>query len=215
MSTPRPSDRWVTPGVIIVAIIVTGVVILSVAGGVVYLTAVGRDAGPVIQLVAQVATGIGAMGSLVLQLAGRKTAAKTERNTGAVAAAVLPPGRRPWEARRTDTAELPEALRGLFPANSTAVAIAPRARAGAVPCEQRTAAAVRRRGVGPAQDLNTSPASAAAVLRRYGTPPTGPAVPCGGRCGSVPTDRPRSPRTLRMHTERCHPSRWRSRLTTQ
>jgi len=106
----RQSDRWVTPGVIVAAILVAGVIVLAVSAGVVYLTAIGRDPGPILQLVTQLVAAVGAMGSLVLQLVGRKTAAKTERNTGVLAtevARVLPR----VDVRRTDTQELPEQLR--------------------------------------------------------------------------------------------------------
>lgn len=92
-----------TPAVIVAGIIVAGLVVLAVSGGVVYLTAIGRDPGPVLQLVTQLVAAVGAVGSLVLQLVGRRTASKTERNTGAVVAALVKPEQRPWAASRTDT----------------------------------------------------------------------------------------------------------------
>lgn len=94
MAASRNSDRWITPGVIIAALIVGGVVIGMVAASVTYLAAQGLDPDPMIRLVAQVATSVGALGTLILQLAGRATAAKTERNTGTLANVVadaIPP----------------------------------------------------------------------------------------------------------------------------
>lgn len=82
MSRERKSDRWITPGVIIAAILVAGLVACVVAGGVTYLAARGVDPDPMLQLTAQVVTSLGVVGNVVLQLAGRSTAAKTERNTG-------------------------------------------------------------------------------------------------------------------------------------
>lgn len=88
MARERKSDRWITPGVIIAAILVAGLVACVVAAGVTYLAARGIDPAPMLQLTAQVATSVGVVGNLVLQLAGRSTAAKTERNTGVLATVV-------------------------------------------------------------------------------------------------------------------------------
>jgi hypothetical protein len=88
MAATRNSDRWITPGVIIAAILTIGVLVAIVAGGVTYLTAMGKDPDPMLRLVAQVATAAGSLGTLLLQLFGRVTLAKTERNTGILAGAV-------------------------------------------------------------------------------------------------------------------------------
>ena len=82
----RKSDRYVTPGVIMVALFVAGVVLVVVAGAVAYLTARGIDPDPMLKLVATVGGGIFSLGTFVLQLVNRPTAAKTERNTGVLAA---------------------------------------------------------------------------------------------------------------------------------
>lgn len=106
----RESDRWVTPAVVVAGIVAAVVVVLAVGGGVVYLTAIGRDPGPLVQLVASLVAAVGANLAVVLQLVGRKTAAKTERNTGVLAAEVSKALPR-VDTRRTDTQEMPEAWR--------------------------------------------------------------------------------------------------------
>jgi hypothetical protein len=91
----RSSDRWVTPGVVIATVLMAGLLLSVIAAGVAYLAARGVDPDPMLQLVAQITTAVGALGTLVLQLANRATVAKTERNTGqlvsVVADAVAPP----------------------------------------------------------------------------------------------------------------------------
>jgi hypothetical protein len=82
----RKSDRYVTPGVIIAALIVAGIVLIVVAGSVAYLTSRGIDPDPMLKLVATVFTGLLSLGTFVLQLVHRPTAAKTERNTGVLTA---------------------------------------------------------------------------------------------------------------------------------
>jgi hypothetical protein len=82
----RKSDRYVTPGVIIAALIVAGFVLVVVAGSVAYLTSRGIDPDPMLKLVATVFTGLLSLGTFVLQLVHRPTAAKTERNTGVLTA---------------------------------------------------------------------------------------------------------------------------------
>jgi hypothetical protein len=84
----RTSDRWVTPAVVVTALLCGTLVVLSVAGCVTYLTARGIDPDPMLRLVAQVATGLGSLGTLVLQLVTRRTTSKVERNTGVLATAV-------------------------------------------------------------------------------------------------------------------------------
>lgn len=82
----RKSDRYVTPGVIIAALIVAGFVLIVVAGSVAYLTSRGIDPDPMLKLVATVGGGLFSLGTFVLQLVNRPTAAKTERNTGVLTA---------------------------------------------------------------------------------------------------------------------------------
>jgi hypothetical protein len=84
----RKSDRYVTPGVIMVALFVGGVVLVVVAGSVAYLTARGIDPDPMIKLVATVGGLLASLGTFVLQLVNRPTQAKTERNTGVLTAHV-------------------------------------------------------------------------------------------------------------------------------
>jgi hypothetical protein len=82
------SDRWVTPGVICTALLVGGAVVASVVGSVAYLTARGIDPDPLLKLAATLVGAVGSVGTFVLQLAQRTTAAKTERNTGVLVGAV-------------------------------------------------------------------------------------------------------------------------------
>lgn len=81
-AVPYKSDRWFTPGVLIAAIVVGGVVVAVVAASVTYLTAQGIDPDPMLKLVANVGTGLFALLNLVLTMGMRTTATKTERNTG-------------------------------------------------------------------------------------------------------------------------------------
>lgn len=82
----RDSDRWVTPTVVVAGLMVAGVIVLATIGAVTYLSAIGRDPDPMLKLVAQVATAVGSLGTLLLQVTGRQTVAKVERNTGVLAA---------------------------------------------------------------------------------------------------------------------------------
>jgi len=82
----RKSDRYVTPGVIMVALFIAGFLLAVVAGSVAYLTARGIDPDPMIKLVTTVGGALFSLGTFVLQLVNRPTAAKTERNTGVLAA---------------------------------------------------------------------------------------------------------------------------------
>ena len=84
----RKSDRYVTPGVIMVALFIAGFLLAVVAGSVAYLTARGIDPDPMIKLVTTVGGALFSLGTFVLQLVNRPTAAKTERNTGVLASAV-------------------------------------------------------------------------------------------------------------------------------
>lgn len=81
----RNSDRWVTPGVVITALLGVVVCLLATIAAVTWLTARGLDPSPMLKLVAQVGSGLAGLLSLVLQLAQRRTVAKTEANTGLLA----------------------------------------------------------------------------------------------------------------------------------
>lgn len=84
----RSSDRWVTPGVVCTFVVVAGglVALLIVVVG--YLQARGVDPDPMIRLVGEIVTAVGALGTLLLQLVGRRTTTKVERNTGVLATEV-------------------------------------------------------------------------------------------------------------------------------
>jgi len=79
VSTHRSSDRWVTPGVIVAALLV---------GALVVLAARGINPDPMLRVVSDIATAVGAIGTLLLQLVGRRTVTKIERNTGLLPARV-------------------------------------------------------------------------------------------------------------------------------
>jgi hypothetical protein len=104
----RKSDRWITPGVVIAAIIGVTFVLTVLAASVAYLTARGIDPDPMVKLVATVAAAAGSLGTFVMQLVNRSTTTKVERNTGmlpaaitnAVAAAVPPPPPVPGDMTR-------------------------------------------------------------------------------------------------------------------
>lgn len=82
---PRNSDRWVTPAVVVWGMVLGTIVVLATVAAVTWLTYLGRDPGPMLDLVAKVVTAIGTLGTLGLQLANRATVTKVERNTGALA----------------------------------------------------------------------------------------------------------------------------------
>lgn len=119
----RDSDRWITPGVIMILILTAGGIVLAVFGAVTYLTVRGYDAAPVVELVGTlVAAGTGVV-TLLLQLIQRRGVAKVERNTGVMASEqsalveALQPGRHAYP----DTMYQPPALppvpeRGTAPA---------------------------------------------------------------------------------------------------
>lgn len=86
----RQSDRWVTPGVIITGLLVATVVVLAIIGAITYLAAIGRDPGPMLDLVTKVVTAVGSLGALGLQLANRATVTKVERNTAPLAPGGVP-----------------------------------------------------------------------------------------------------------------------------
>ena len=84
----RDSDRWITPRVIAWALFLVTVLLLAVVASITYLTARGLDPDPMVELVAKVATAVGSLGTLALQLVSRSTTAKVERNTGVLATKV-------------------------------------------------------------------------------------------------------------------------------
>ncbi len=81
----RKSDRWITPGVLIAALIVTAVLVAVLAGYCAWLMSRGIDPAPLVDLVTKIGTATAALGTLLLQLFGRTTQAKVERNTGVLA----------------------------------------------------------------------------------------------------------------------------------
>jgi hypothetical protein len=85
---PYKSDRWITPGVVISGLVTAGVLVLATIASVTYLTDRGLDAEPMLKLVGVAMTAASSLGSLLLQLANRRTVTKTERNTGVLASAV-------------------------------------------------------------------------------------------------------------------------------
>lgn len=84
----RNSDRWVTPAVLVAGLVCCTVAVLGIAACVTYLADRGIDPDPMLRLVAEVGGAASGALSLVLQLANRRTTAKTERNTGVLANAV-------------------------------------------------------------------------------------------------------------------------------
>jgi len=78
----RSSDRWVTPGVVMVFLVVAATVVIAVFGAVTYLTVRGYDPAPVVDLVATLVAAAGSLMTAVLTLMSRKTTSKVERNTG-------------------------------------------------------------------------------------------------------------------------------------
>lgn len=84
MTSPdiRASDRWVTPAVIVAALLVVGVVLIALIGVTAWLTREGVDVDPMLQLMREWVTTVSAIGALALQLANRSSVTRTERNTG-------------------------------------------------------------------------------------------------------------------------------------
>ena len=83
---PYRSDRWVTPGVVIVGIIVLGGVLALTITATAYLSLRRIDPDPMIRLVMDVAGNASAFLVLLLTLVKRKTETKVERNTGTLGA---------------------------------------------------------------------------------------------------------------------------------
>jgi hypothetical protein len=84
----RNSDRWITPGVVIVVVLTGGALVALLITAVAWLSARGVDPDPMVKTVGALIAGAGSLGTLLLQLASRQTVAKTERNTGVLANAV-------------------------------------------------------------------------------------------------------------------------------
>lgn len=89
MPTERRSDRWMTPGVVIVLILVGGLVCLGVLGAITYLTARGFDPQPVVQLAGTLVAAAGSVGTFVVQLVFRRGQTKVEKQTGRLASATI------------------------------------------------------------------------------------------------------------------------------
>lgn len=79
---PRETDRWVTPRVIVVLLVVGCVIVLGAMGSVTFLAAIGVDPSPMLDVVSKVGTLVASLAALLVQLANRRTVAKVERNTG-------------------------------------------------------------------------------------------------------------------------------------
>jgi hypothetical protein len=99
----RASDRWITPGVVMVGLVMGTVAVLGIVGMVGYLTARGYDPAPVVTLVANLTAAAGALGSVLLQLIGRKTQTRIERHTGLLPAKVDEVATKVEEALWVDT----------------------------------------------------------------------------------------------------------------
>jgi hypothetical protein len=84
----RNSDRWVTPAVIVTGLLVAGGLCALLIAAVAYLSARGVDPDPMLKTVGALVAAATSVGTLLLQLVNRQTVAKTERNTGVLAAAV-------------------------------------------------------------------------------------------------------------------------------
>lgn len=78
----RNSDRWVTPGVVMVGLLTVAVVVLGITAAIAWLAARGVDPQPVLQLVGVIVTAVSSVSAFVLQLVNRRSVAKVERNTG-------------------------------------------------------------------------------------------------------------------------------------
>ena len=86
----RSSDRWVTPAVVIVALLALLVLALATIAGVAWLVAIGRDPAPLLQGLGAVVAALSSLGALGLQLANRSTVTKVERNTSGLAPGGVP-----------------------------------------------------------------------------------------------------------------------------
>lgn len=82
MYEQRSTDRWITPGVVIVGLLVAGALVALLIAAVAWLTVQGLDPDPMLKLIAAAVAAIGTLGNLGLNLATRASVGKTERNTG-------------------------------------------------------------------------------------------------------------------------------------
>lgn len=80
--TPRTSDRWVTPAVVVTGVLTAGVVLLSVVGAMTFLTWQGRDPDPVLRLAMEALGSVALVCNLLLTLAQRAGVAKVEKKAG-------------------------------------------------------------------------------------------------------------------------------------
>src|SRR5215207_3316620 len=64
----RTSDRWMTPGVVVVLVLAGTVVCLGVLAAVTYLTARGFDPQPIVQLAGTLVAAVSSLGTFVVQL---------------------------------------------------------------------------------------------------------------------------------------------------
>jgi hypothetical protein len=121
----RNSDRWLTPWTIVAIVAILGTVVLGISAGLVYLSSIGRDPSPVLDMITQVGTAAGALVAAGATLLSGARMAKVERNTGTLASAVYdvadamprPPAPPMVAARHAyaDTAQMPP-LREAAPA---------------------------------------------------------------------------------------------------
>jgi hypothetical protein len=102
---PYKSDRWITPGVLITLAMVLGFVVSVTVAAVAYLEARGVDSTAIPELVSKLVIAASSLIGLAVQLVNRKTATKTERNTGLLPAEVA--------EQREELAEQREQLRQL------------------------------------------------------------------------------------------------------
>jgi hypothetical protein len=99
----RASDRYITPGVVCVGLVMGTVIVLSIVGVVGYLTARGHDPAPITSLTANLIGAAGGLATLVVQLVTRKTQARIERHTGLLPAKVDEVATKVEEALWVDT----------------------------------------------------------------------------------------------------------------
>lgn len=77
-----------TPAVVATGIVCASLTVLGVAALVALLAVRGIDPDPVVQLAGTAITAVGSTAAVVLQLVNRRTATRTDRNTGLLASAV-------------------------------------------------------------------------------------------------------------------------------
>lgn len=85
----RRSDRWITPGVVVVLLLCGTLVVLGGLACLTYLTARGIDPDPMVKLAGALIAAVSSTVSVVLSLVTRRTTTKVERNTGHLVNAVL------------------------------------------------------------------------------------------------------------------------------